>query len=126
MTIVDVVADLERRYAEPERPFTSPEVARCCETLGLSRQQFFEGMSGEIARRFDAGNLTFDAADAAVNDLWSIALSDDERWPPLLEQVYRAFDAGECTDPLESPPDPVETETRPKIRQIVLRLGATT
>ena len=90
----------------------------------LSRRQFFEAMSAEIARSFDAQKLSFETADAAMNDLWSIALYEDQEVPPLLGEVYFAFDAGEMASPLRPPYDPVETDTRPSIRKIVERLSA--
>ncbi len=124
VTIAEIVADLERRYAEGEA-LTSPEVDHICEHIQLSRQQFFEAISAEIARSFDAQKISFEAADAAMNDLWAIALYEDEKVPPLLDAVYLAFDAGEMASPLRSPHDPVETDTRPSIRKIVERLAAT-
>jgi len=120
VTIANLVADLKRRYDDPEEPFTSVEVDELTGRMGISRQQFFEAMAAEIAQAFDAGDVAFQSADEAINDLWSIALCNDEHWPPLLEEVYRAFDAGEYAGGENV--DPIHAYTRPAISEIARRL----
>ena len=124
MTIADVIADLPRRYDEAVEPFTSAEIDALCERLQLPRQRFFDEISVEIARSFDAGKLNFEAADFAMNDLWTIAVHDDEQLTPLLDEIYNAFDAGEYASPLRPPHDPIETHTRPMVKRILERLAS--
>lgn len=93
-----------------------------------------------IARGFDDDRLSFEAADALINELYGAVVMTDHlhyhRLPsvkrldqppkrslpadgeePLWWRVYLAFDAGEFRRLPDE--DPVETRTRPLIRQLL-------
>ena len=85
----------------------------------VTRRRALDEAAVAIARAFEEGSLNFEVADEAVNDLWSIALCIDEDWSPLFYEIYEAFDSGEwSSDPKENP---VETRTRPYVREILSR-----
>jgi hypothetical protein len=79
-----------------------------------------------IAREFDAEQLTFEDADAAISTVWTTMVQDvansDADFPQPAYAIYEAFDAGEYDhgDGL----DPVVTYTRPAVRRILADLGS--
>lgn len=85
----------------------------------VTRRRALDEAAVAVARAFDDGTLNFEVADEAMNDLWSIALRVDEDWSPLFFDIYEAFDAGEWSSDPEM--DPVETFTRPNVREILSR-----
>lgn len=88
---------------------------------GSTSDQFFNLIGLKVAERYAARTLSYDAADAIMNDLWATWLegidSRDSEVPVLFYDIYLAFDAGEG---LRSPgEDPVTKITDPWIASIL-------
>jgi hypothetical protein len=91
-----------------ELPFApySPEYFAFCTEYAL-----------HIAKAFLSGRLGFDAADAAMNSLFTYSYTSADRgMPETAWDVFNAFDQGEYrkeADPAGS--DPTELHTRPML-----------
>ena len=76
-----------------------------------------------IAERFLSDQLTFDAADHAINVLWSLMVQDvgesegARSLPEPADSIYLAFDAGEFDH--SDGADPVEKFTKPELQKII-------
>lgn len=73
-----------------------------------SAPDLLDELSYFIASRYSANEIDFEVADAVMNALWAVCVSDefwadyDRTIPPATNAVYLAFDAGEYyreTDP---------------------------
>ena len=89
---------------------------------GRSAPDLLDELSYFVASRYSANEIDFDVADAVMNALWAVCVSEefwadyDRTIPSATNAVYLAFDAGEYyreTDPLGT--DPEFKYTRPLI-----------
>jgi hypothetical protein len=94
--------------------------------LGLNLPDFLDQMGAEIAKRYQAGERSFEFCDSLVNDLWGVLIQRHvdkvDRWPDLLYEVYDAFDAGEYHRRPDRSDDPIAEFTNTSIATIVARL----
>ena len=92
----------------------------------LTREAFCDLFSRRVAHEFAANRLSFEAADAAMNRLYSFGLrNSDSVIPPYTWDVYLAFDAGEYIRREDSESvDPAGKYTRPQVLEIVTRDNA--
>ena len=81
---------------------------------GRSAPDLLEELSYAVASRYSANEIDFEVADALMNALWALCVSEefwednDRTIPPVTNAVYLAFDAGEyCreTDPPGTDPE---------------------
>jgi hypothetical protein len=102
-----------------ERCLLRDEVAALCSALDGSESRVLDDASATVARRYLAGELTFDVADTFMNSVWGYALNLPEL-PKLMDAIYMAFDDGEYHHPGD--PDDVDSElkyTRPELERIL-------
>ena len=103
------------------------EVASAVEATGLTREDIYNAVAVEVARRFDAGRMDYEDSDACANALHGRMITDPEdssqiRMAHPAYEIFLAFDAGEWDRADGS--DPVEEYTRPEIRSILAGLEA--
>jgi hypothetical protein len=76
--------------------------------------ELLDDVSYLVARRYSAKEISFEDADAIINALWSICVSEefwadhDRTIPTITNAVYLAFDAGEyrhTSDPASIDPE---------------------
>lgn len=88
---------------------------------GIEIEDSFNKLSLLIARKFDDGELTYDAGDFAMNGVWPIMLDYVMvKDIPLIEpcyEIYCAFDVGEYDH--KDGHDPVEKHTEPAIKAVL-------
>jgi hypothetical protein len=81
--------------------------AKLCEASDSSPEdaaEAFDALGLEIAGRYHSGQLSFEDADYAANDMWS-AMCHGRLFTDFFDQeraaarVYLAFDEGECRHP---------------------------
>jgi hypothetical protein len=95
-----------------------------CEARGESPKEVTNRISLTIARRFDANEMSFDDADAVMNELWRFMVAyifphpDEGLWQPAYD-LYDAFDRGDYNQ--DQSVDPVERYTRPWVKAILQR-----
>ncbi|ANJ68054.1 hypothetical protein A9404_12325 [Halothiobacillus diazotrophicus] len=86
---------------------------------GVSIEDSFNQVSLFIARKFDAGEMSYEDGDNAMNGVWPIMLDFTMKHDiPLVEpcyEIYCAFDAGEYDHRDQC--DPVEKYTKPAIKE---------
>lgn len=88
----------------------------------LTAPDLLDELSYVVASRYSANEIDFEEADAVMNALWAVCVSNefwadyDRTIPPVTNAVYLAFDAGEY-DRESDPPgtDPEVKYTRPLI-----------
>jgi hypothetical protein len=93
-----------------------------CAATGIEMTELYNRIALIIAQRFDAGTLSYEDSDGAMNAILSLMTDDavNGHPAPYVEpawSIYLAFDEGEYFHGGSS--DPVETFTRPQIRQIL-------
>lgn len=69
-----------------------------------------------VAQRFLDGKMSFNDANAAANELYSLYIGEPIEIPEPADSIYLAFDRGEFVIDGE---DPVEEHTRPVLRKIL-------
>ncbi|SUI88586.1 Uncharacterised protein [Shewanella putrefaciens] len=88
---------------------------------GVSIEDAFNRISIFIARKFDAGEVSYEDGDYAMNGVWPIMLDFIMKQDiPLVEpcyEIYCAFDAGEYDH--RDGADPVEKYTKPAIKDVL-------
>ena len=98
------------------------EIAACCaEHGGGDTDQALNAIALELARRYDAGAMSFGDCDVVANALhsWSILIKSRELPRPALD-VFSAFDQGEYYHNEDSRDvDPEAKYTRPAIKEIL-------
>ena len=94
---------------------------RAREARGWSVERMCNELSVLIAQRYMAGQLTFEAADTAMNWLWPYSFkAGTAHLPEPCNEIYLAFDAGEwksASEPAEL--DPVTAYTRPMLEKLL-------
>jgi hypothetical protein len=97
-------------------------LADCCDTIAL-----------HVAREFLNGRIEFSQGDGIMNSLFSLATSPDFFYqnarviPPILFDIYLAFDAGEFVHAGDSKDiDPQVKYTKPMILAVLERINAST
>jgi len=94
------------------------EVEEFCASEGISHADFYDRISLVIAGRFDAGSMSYESADLAMNSIWPLMLHDaDETGGDLPKRAVSIYDAFDAAEYLQG--DPIETVTRPAIRKIL-------
>jgi len=99
------------------------DVATFCEAEGLRREDLWNRVAVTIAKRFAAGTMSFDDADAAMNAIDAEMIEDALQvgngyvYPEPAFSIYEAFDAGEFDR--GDGVDPVENYTRPRLAEIL-------
>lgn len=126
MTPLDrLILSASRPDEDPVRvhPLDHASVEDVRRMLGLGPGAFFDHFARRVALAFDAGEIGFVQADAAMNALDAYCLDHyDVTLPPYAREVYGAFDEGEYRhDGDDAGVDPVEKYTRPAIRDILAR-----
>jgi hypothetical protein len=89
--------------------------------------RFFNEIGAEIAKRYNAGELSYEFCDLVVNDLWGLLMKSQLRdpqglWPDTFSEVYEAFDAGEYHRQADRSDDPIAEYTAPAVAAIVDKL----
>lgn len=95
--------------------------AVCCAN-GIERSDLYNQIALIVARRFHAGTLSYEDGDAAMNAVFQLMTDDavNGHPDPFVQpawSIYLAFDEGEYCH--GGTTDPVETFTRPQIRQVL-------
>ena len=94
-----------------------------CAEQGISADDFYNRISLHLARSFVDGLMSFEAADLAMNHIWTFMMDDAVEFGDgftLAEPayaIYDAFDAGEYSH--GDGRDPVEAFTRPALERIL-------
>jgi hypothetical protein len=93
---------------------------------GVSHEDLCIAFAERVASEYLASRLSFEAADRAMNRLYTFSYVDKDRGMPRLAwEVFDAFDEGEYQhngDPEDT--DPEVKYTKPKIEQIVARVSS--
>lgn len=74
-----------------------------------------------VARGYRDGQLTYEVADAIMNDLWPIFLDRSSDVVSPFWDVFEAFDAGEYHRCPDRSDDPVVAYTDPMIAELLAR-----
>jgi hypothetical protein len=94
--------------------------ARICACLNSDTDLFelYNALSLRIARLFLDELMSFEEADAAMNQLNTIWIDDVIKYdfPEPAYSVYLAFDSGEFSSDNQ---DPIEAYTKPKLRKLM-------
>lgn len=111
------------------RVLSHDHVEACRNVFRLSPDRFFDSFARRVAHEYWVQNLSFEAADTAMNALHAyVGARYDVRLPAYAGEVFAAFDQGEFHHKEDDESvDPEEKYTKPEIRSIVLRdevLGA--
>lgn len=90
--------------------------------------EFLNELSLELARQYSARRITYELADAAMNDLFRILLHEYETEDRLMKasicfSVFEAFDAGEYHRRADKSDNPVAEHTDPEIEKILKSVG---
>ena len=91
------------------------EVESHCVAEGIEVSDLCNRIALTVAERFHAGTLSYEDGDAVMNALFTLIV-DNETVEPAWS-VYLAFDEGEYDHGGST--DPVESFTRPQIRNIL-------
>ena len=87
--------------------------------------ELYDGLAELLARRYHAGDLSFEFCDWVANNVWHLMITRDGStrvFSDTLHELYEAFDAGEWSHFGKSS-DPVTDYTNPAIAVIVARLS---
>ena len=95
-----------------------------CAHSGRTRASALDAIAQDVAHRYMIGSLTYNLGDAAMNHLFAYG-SRRGMLPEIMESVFLAFDEGEYVHSGDSPEITPDTRTRPKIAEILAKLGAT-
>jgi hypothetical protein len=90
--------------------------------IGIEVSDLYNQIALIVAKRFDAGTLSYEDGDCAMNAIFSMMMDDAANGhpAPFVEpawSIYLAFDDGEYFH--GGTTDPVETFTRPQIRHVL-------
>ena len=93
-----------------------------CAATGIEMTELYNQIALIVAKRFDAGRLSYEDGDGAMNAIFCMMIDDDANChpAPYVEpawSIYLAFDEGEYFHGGST--DPVETFTRPQIRHVL-------
>jgi hypothetical protein len=93
-----------------------------CAATGIEMTDLYNQIALIVAKRFDAGTLSYEDGDGAMNAIFSMMTDDAANGhpAPYVEpawSIYLAFDDGEYFHGGST--DPVETFTRPQIRHVL-------
>lgn len=93
-----------------------------CRAKGIEMTDLYNQIALIVARRFHAGTLSYEDGDAAMNAIFRLMTDDAVNGHPApfvqpAWSIYLAFDEGEYFHGGSS--DPVETFTRPQIREVL-------
>jgi hypothetical protein len=93
-----------------------------CSAAGIDICQLYNDIALAVAKRFDAGTMSYEDGDGVMNAILGQMADDAAKGHPnpFVEpawSVYLAFDDGEYVH--RNCEDPVETYTRPAIRALV-------
>lgn len=69
------------------------------ESAAASLSKILEGLACSVARQYASGAISFENADAIMNEAWQMALRLADSLPLKFVEVYLAFDAGETHAP---------------------------
>lgn len=115
----DLTAFMNEWHARGVPRLPAARVDSWSQSLGLTRAGFYDALALWLARGFDAGRLSFEFCDFAVNAAQAALVCDGEEWPELHWRVFLAFDAGEHYRSANHSDDPIADHTRPAIAKIV-------
>lgn len=118
---------VELEHMARKRRLSVAEFTAACEQMETSLEKILDTISLSIARRYLAGQIDFEYADAVMNGLFEVItlghptkFASDTAW-----SIYLAFDDGEWRHSGDSERiDPVEKYTRPQLVMIVNALEA--
>jgi hypothetical protein len=124
MTIDELLAELHVRYPDGatwrERlSLSNFDILRWTASTGMPRQDLYDQLAIELARGFNASELSFEFCDAVVNDIHSVIIFNDEQRPHLFWEIYLAFDSGEYYRDDNRDEHPAQVYTRPQIGRIL-------
>jgi hypothetical protein len=93
-----------------------------CVAKGIEMTELYNHVALSVAKRFDAGELSYEDGDMVMNAVFSMMTDGDaNNHPnPFVEpawSIYLAFDEGEYDHAGST--NPVESFTRPQIRKIL-------
>jgi hypothetical protein len=91
------------------------EVESFCVAEGIELTDLLNRMALAVAERFHAGTLSYEDGDGVMNALFALIVEHKTVEPAW--SIYLAFDEGEYNH--GGTTDPVESFTRPKIRNIL-------
>ena len=116
-----IIAELHTRAAPGEQTRVDEEdLLRW--SSGDITLAFQDALALAVARAYHAGRLSYTVCDDIMNDLWWFVMSGRPiKIPPLLYEVFEAFDAGEFHRKKDRSDDPVADHTDPWIADIVMR-----
>ena len=129
LSVSDVFGELLRRYsADPPEYIEQNDIGRWTEGSIEAEAALYNELGAELARRYNAGELSFDFCDLLINSLWGAMIEGQMRkpqppFPQLMHEVYLAFDAGEFHRKADKTDDPVLEFTDPLIAKIVAGLN---
>jgi hypothetical protein len=115
---------LTSRRTLPEDDIVWPDAKRLEEWAGGlpdAEVALFDDLAANLAKRYAAGEISFEEGDDIANQLWVLMIRRGGGWSHLLAEVYGAFDDGEWSHFGKSD-DPVREFTDPAITEIVSRL----
>ena len=124
MTIDQLLADLHARYPDGatwrERlRLTHLDVLKWTASADIARQDLYNELALELARGFNASELSFEFCDSVVNEIHSVIILKDEQRPHFFWEIYLAFDSGEYYHDGNRDEHPAEVYTRPQIGRIL-------
>jgi hypothetical protein len=102
------------------------EIEAYCAASGVGVEEALNIVALSLARRYDAGEMTFAESDRAANSLhsWSM-LKRDRLLPEPAYQVFLAFDEGEYRHNGDANDvDPEAKYTRPMIKELLRGIDA--
>jgi hypothetical protein len=93
-----------------------------CGANGIEMTDLYNQIALIVAQRFHAGTLSYEEGDAAMNAVFRLMTDDavNGHPDPFVQpawSIYLAFDQGEYYH--DGSTDPVETFTRPQIREVL-------
>jgi len=118
MTLDDAIAI----YAE--RTLDRVERAALCHAIAADTAHALDALALTVAQRYMNGSLTFEIADAVMNDLFAHGCELSEI-PSLMYSIYEAFDDGEYVHREDPPGTDSEVKyTRPQLARVLEHAGA--
>lgn len=105
--------------ALPERAISVDDLLRL--SGGMIDQDFHNLVALKVARKFQAGAISYIVCGVVMNDLWSIFIvgSQEGAIPSPFYEIYEAFDAGEYYRTEDHSDDPAQDHTVPMIEEIL-------
>ena len=93
-----------------------------CEAQGIQMTDMYNQVALTVAKRFQSGEMSYEDGDRVMNAIFAMMTDDavNDQAAPYVEpawSIYLAFDEGEYDHAGST--DPVETFTRPQIRQLL-------